>query len=167
MGRHIETHRARTHIKMKFIIITILVSASMAQQVNIESQEQGQAYMGNAYDSYYPAHAQGYPQEEPAFKPLQNRNGIEARTGFFDISGSYATSLVATFLFVMGFILVIELVLGDLNIIKTITGRSARNLFENGSEMFAKVSPQKIADSVEEVYSAIERYQNRNNPRSF
>merc|ERR1711923_375452 len=104
--------------KMKFIVITILVSASMAQQVNIESQEQGQAYMGNAFESYYPAHAQGYPHEEPAFKPLQNRNGIEARTGFFDISGSYATSLVATYLFVMGFILVIELVLGDLNIIK-------------------------------------------------
>jgi len=167
MGRHTETHKARTHSKMKLLIVSILVSATVAQQANLQNAEQGQAYMGNAYDSYYPAHTQGYAHEEPAFKPLQNRNGIEARTGFFDISGSYATSLVATFLFVMGFILVIELVLGDLNIIKTITGRSARNLFENGSEMFAKVSPQKIADSVEEVYSAIERYQNRNNPRSF
>jgi len=143
------------------------VSASMAQQGMSENGEQGEAYVSSAYDSYYSAQAQGYMQEEPAFQPLQNRNGVEARTGFFDLSGSYATSLVATFLFVMGFILAIELVLGDLNIIKTITGRSARNLFENGSDMFAKVSPQKIADSVEEVYSAIERYQNRNNPRSF
>lgn len=74
---------------------------------------------------------------------------------------------MATFLFVIGFILVIELVLGDLNIIKTITGRSARNLFENGSEMFATVSPQKMVETAEEVYSAIERYQNRNMPRSF
>jgi len=152
---------------MNLFIISIVVSATMAQQGISENGEQGETYVSSAYDSYYPAQAQGYMQEEPAFKPLQNRNGVEARTGFFDISGSYATSLVATFLFVMGFILVIELVLGDLNIIKTITGRSARNLFENGSDMFANVSPLKIADSVEEVYSAIERYQNRNNPRSF
>ena len=47
----------------------------------------------------------------------------------FDITGSYATSLVATFLFVIGFILVIELVLGDLNNIKAIL-HLKKKLFE-------------------------------------
>merc|ERR1711982_1268 len=73
MGRHTETHKARTHSKMKLLIVSILVSATVAQQANLQNAEQGQAYMGNAYDSYYPAHTQGYAHEEPAFKPLQNR----------------------------------------------------------------------------------------------
>jgi len=152
---------------MKCFIILILATCSLAQKTEPQTEEQGQAYVSGSYDSYYPPSNQGYRQDQPAFQPVQERNEIEARTGFFDISGSYATSLVATFLFVIGFILAIEIVLGDLNIIKTITGRSARNLFDNGSEMFSAVSPKQLVDTADEVYSAIERYQRRNMPRSF
>jgi len=152
---------------MKCFIVLFLATCSLAQQTNPQREEQEQSYNPGPYESYHTPANQGYGQEQPAFQPVQNRNGITARTGFFDISGSYATSLVGTFLFVIGFILAIEFVLGDLNIIKTITGRSARNLFEDGSELFSAVSPQQLVDTADEVYSAIERYQNRNLPRSF
>merc|ERR1711982_70510 len=103
MGRHTETHKARTHSKMKFFIISIFVSATVAQQANIQNEEQGQAYMGNAYDSYYPAHAQGYAHEEPAFKPLQNRNGIEESHGY--------SRILKNMVFALGVLSIINLLL--------------------------------------------------------
>merc|ERR1712060_215489 len=90
-------------LRMQLFIISIVVSATMAQQGISENGEQGETYVSSAYDSYYPAQAQGYMQEEPAFKPLQNRNGVEEYNGFYRV--------LKNMIFALGVLSIINLLL--------------------------------------------------------
>ena len=60
---------------MKYLILSIVLTLVMAQQQTQTQQEEfhtlehNQGQVRASYDLY--------SQEQPAFKPLQNRNGIE------------------------------------------------------------------------------------------
>merc|ERR1719205_60476 len=119
------------------------------------------AFLISLLISFTMAEQRNSPMEEQRQSIMYNvsvgRNSVEAEPGYFDISGPY----VRTFLYSLAIILAVELAYGIAN---TLTGRSARNLLGGGS---VEVFPHSLAEAAEEVYSAIERYQHRDMPRSL
>ena len=85
---------------------------------------------------------------------------------------------MTTFLFVIGFILTIDLALGNVNIINLINGvtaeddtRAGRSLLDDMFSVFPNVPTDIVMDelwnTVDQISQAVEKFENRNNPRSF
>ena len=84
---------------------------------------------------------------------------------------------MTTFLFVIGFILTIDLALGNVNIINLINGvtaedsRSGRSLLDDMFSVFPNVPTDIVMDelwtTVDQISQAVEKFENRNNPRNF
>ena len=96
---------------------------------------------------------------------------FSGRLGFFDISVSYTSALVSTFLFVFGFILVIDLLLGKLQIVSLINGgRRGRSFLDPLIESLAL--PQlptttEVLETLNHLNDAIVKFENRDHPRSI
>ena len=52
---------------------------------------------------------------------LNNYLYFSGRVGFFDLSQSYSAALVSTFMFTLGFMLLLDLALGKINIFRLLT----------------------------------------------
>ena len=94
---------------------------------------------------------------------------FSGRIGFFDISVSYTSALVSTFLFVFGFILVIDLLLGKLKIVNLINGgRHGRSFFDPLIEALPQLpTTTEVLETLNHLNEAIVKFENRDNPRSI
>lgn len=85
-----------------------------------------------------------------------NRQSLPAAPSFFALAPQYVVGLVTTFAFVLGVILLFDLIFGEANIIERITGvRGAKAI----KDMVTGLDVNSVMDGVEEVYTAIEKYQ--------
>merc|ERR1740129_680713 len=111
------------------------------------------------------------PGVQPGVQPAAPSAVTDGRLGFFDISVSYTSALVSTFLFVFGFILVIDLLLGKLQIVSLINGgRRGRSFLDPLIESLAL--PQlptttEVLETLNHLNEAIVKFENRDHPRSI
>ena len=99
--------------------------------------------------------------------------------GFFDLSQSYSAALVSTFMFTLGFMLLLDLALGKINIFRLLTtGGAGGGGARAGRELpllqplYSLLPPaeavaREVASTVQQITEAIEKFENRNNPRAF
>ena len=102
--------------------------------------------------------------------------------GFFDLSQSYSAALVSTFMFTLGFMLLLDLALGKINIFRLLTtggaGAGAGAGARAGRELpllqplYSLLPPaeavaREVSSTVQQITEAIEKFENRNNPRAF
>ena len=99
--------------------------------------------------------------------------------GFFDLSQSYSAALVSTFMFTLGFMLLLDLALGKINIFRLLTtGGAGAGARRAGRELpllqplYSLLPPaeavaREVASTVQQITEAIEKFENRNNPRAF
>ena len=98
--------------------------------------------------------------------------------GFFDLSQSYSAALVSTFMFTLGFMLLLDLALGKINIFRLLTTGGAGTGSRAGRELpllqplYSLLPPaeavaREVASTVQQITEAIEKFENRNNPRAF
>ena len=103
---------------------------------------------------------------------------FSGRVGFFDISTSYTMSLMTSVLFTLGFLLVIDLALGKINIFNIINGvseeapRAGRSLLDPLYALIPRIPGtdvimDEVVNTVNQISEAIEKFENRNNPRAF
>merc|ERR1719411_1078484 len=114
---------------MRFVVcICVFVVAVAGQQQQQQQQQEAVINPGSKEGEREAAPHYYYP----SYQPIQNRNGAGAqeRSGLFSIAGSYAQGLVVTFLFILGTILLMDIFLGDINILKTLMGRAGRAIWE-------------------------------------
>ena len=83
---------------------------------------------------------------------------------------------MSTFLFVIGFILVIDMALGKINIINLINGvseesRAGRSILDPLLSVFPNLPTdivmEELFSTVNQISQAIEKFENRNNPRNY
>ena len=101
--------------------------------------------------------------------------------GFFDLSQSYSAALVSTFMFTLGFMLLLDLALGKINIFRLLTtggaggagaGSRAGRELPLLQPLYSLLPPaeavaREVASTVQQITEAIEKFENRNNPRAF
>ena len=98
--------------------------------------------------------------------------------GFFDLSQSYSAALVSTFMFTLGFMLLLDLALGKINIFNIINGvseeapRAGRSLLDPLYALIPRIPGtdvimDEVVNTVNQISEAIEKFENRNNPRAF
>ena len=105
---------------------------------------------------------------------------FSGRVGFFDLSQSYSAALVSTFMFTLGFMLLLDLALGKINIFRLLTtgeaggagGARAGRELPLLQPLYSLLPPaeavaREVASTVQQITEAIEKFENRNNPRAF
>ncbi|XP_023327264.1 uncharacterized protein LOC111700540 isoform X1 [Eurytemora carolleeae] len=158
---------------MKLISLLVVAATALADVQQVETEQQFVQGVQSVQAERAPEPAQYYypPQQQyqPYSNQFQHRNGdVGVHAGITDIAGSYASGIIVTLLIVTVVILVMDLVFSNYNIVETIMGRSAKKLWEEGSSgLMSNLNTLNLIETANEVYSAVEKYNNLNVPRSF
>ena len=106
---------------------------------------------------------------------------FSGRVGFFDISTDYTVALMSSVVVTLGFLLMIDLALGQVNVFNIINGltpeapRAGRGLLDPLYSLLPSVPRlpdteiirEEAISAVTQISEAIEKFENRNNPRAF
>ena len=103
---------------------------------------------------------------------------FSGRVGFFDISTDYTVALMSSVMITLGFLLVIDLALGQINVFNIINGvnneaeRAGRGLLDPLYALLPSLPETEVIrdeaiSAVTQISEAIEKFENRNNPRAF
>jgi len=106
---------------------------------------------------------------------------FSGRVGFFDISTDYTVALMSSVVITLGFLLVIDLALGQVNVFNIVNGltpeapRAGRGLLDPLYSLLPSVPRlpdteiirEEAISAVAQISEAIEKFENRNNPRAF
>ena len=103
---------------------------------------------------------------------------FSGRVGFFDISTDYTVALMSSVVITLGFLLVIDLALGQINVFNIINGvnseaeRAGRGLLDPLYALLPRIPDTEVIrdeaiSAVTQISEAIEKFENRNNPRAF
>jgi hypothetical protein len=130
----------------------LLVHPALLSESRVNEQGSNVQFTSYPAHSYQPVHNFHQPTYNPEF---QNRQGVGGYTGgFFNLAGPYVTGLVTTFAFVFGTVLFFDLIFGDANIIKRITGRDGRAL----TDLVTGIDMNTVMTTADQVYTAIDKF---------